>query len=186
MEVLTAATAGALEPYLDLPFAVFGHSMGAAVAFEVVRKLNHSRGVTPRHVFVSGRGGPHQKPWAEDLHVLPDGELIERLRSLQGMPEEVLAHTELMALLMPLLRDDLRLAETYRASAGPALTCPVSAFAGLEDPLTTEADLDTWRATTLGPFTTTRFPGGHFYLHEHTDRLIGQITATLRESRQRQ
>jgi surfactin synthase thioesterase subunit len=84
-----------------------------------------------------------------------------------------------MAALLPLLRDDLRLAETYRASPGPALRCPLTAFGGLQDPLTTEAGLDRWRDTTLGPFTIRLFPGGHFYLHEDTDQLIGEITAAL-------
>jgi medium-chain acyl-[acyl-carrier-protein] hydrolase len=179
MEVLAGMTAQALEPYLDLPFAVFGHSLGAAVAFEVARNLHQRQGVTPRHVFVSGRSGPHQRPRADDLHALPDGELIRRVQRLQGIPGEVLAHTDVMAALMPLLRDDLRLAETYRASPGPTLRCPLTAFGGLQDPLATEAGLDSWRDTTLGPFTIRLFPGGHFYLHQDTDQLIGEIAAAL-------
>jgi medium-chain acyl-[acyl-carrier-protein] hydrolase len=179
MEALASATARALEPYLDLPYAVFGHSFGAAVAFEVVRKLHQSGGLSTRHVFVSGRGGPHQRPWAADLHALPDDELIERVQELQGIPGEVLARPEVMTVLMPLLRDDLRLAETYRAPDGPPLRCPVTAFAGVHDPLTPEAALETWRSTTLGPFTKRLFPGGHFYLHDEADGLIEAITTTL-------
>jgi medium-chain acyl-[acyl-carrier-protein] hydrolase len=179
MEALASTTARALEPYLDLPFAVFGHSMGAAVAFEVVRKLHERQGATPRHMFVSSRGGPHQQPWVTDLHALPDGELIQRVRILQGIPVEVLAHTDVMATLMPLLRDDLRLTETYRASPGRMLECPVTAFGGLRDPLATADGLESWRSTTLGPFTTRLFPGGHFYLHEHTDQLVEEISSAL-------
>jgi medium-chain acyl-[acyl-carrier-protein] hydrolase len=179
MEALVCTTAQALEPYLDLPFAVFGHSLGAAVAFEVARQLHQRRGVTPRHVFVSGRSGPHQRPWAADLHALPDVELIRRVQTLQGIPEEVMARPDVMATLMPLLRDDLRLAETYRASPGPTLECPVTAFGGVQDPLATEAGLDSWRTTTLGPFTIRLFPGGHFYLHEDVDQLIGAIATAL-------
>ena len=179
MAALTCTTAHALEPYLDLPFAVFGHSMGAAIAFEVARKLHGRPGTRPVHLFVSGRSGPHQRPWEMNLHALPDGELIQQVQSLQGIPPEVLARTEVMTALLPLLRDDLRLAETYRASPGPRLGCPVTAFAGRQDPLTSEAALDGWRSTTLGRFTTRLLPGGHFYLHEESGQLIEEMTTAL-------
>ena len=163
---LVEALAQALVPLLDRPFAFFGHSLGALVSFELARQIRRQYGVHPVRLFVSaGRAPqiPHRNP---PIHSLPDKELLMELRRLKGTPSELLDHEELMEIMLPLLRADFALYETYAYSSEPALDCPISAFGGLQDHRVNESDLQAWRAQTSVSFSLRMFPGDHFFLKQ--------------------
>ncbi len=176
---LAEAAARALVPHLDRPFAVFGHSMGSLVGYEVIQWLRRERGLEPVRLLVSARRAPQLPPDPDDDYKLPDPEFIDRLREINGTPAEVLEHPELMELVLPLLRADFELNDTYEPIAHPALECPVSAFGGLEDDETPKDELEAWRGVTDGRFKLRMFPGDHFYLHQHQSRLIQAVVADL-------
>lgn len=177
---LVVALAEALSPYFDRPFAFFGHSMGAKIAFELSRHLSATRDVGPAHLFVSGCKGPRIPRSGRPIHGLPEAEFIEEVRRLNGTPPEVLEHPELMRLMIPLLRADFEVVETYEYLPGRLLDCPVSAYGGLEDVDVPGELLGEWRAETTGAFNQRMFPGGHFYLNAERERLVQMISLDLR------
>ncbi len=176
---LVEAAAGGLVPHLDRPFAVFGHSMGALIGYEVVQWLRREHGLGPVHLLVSARRAPQLPPDPDDDYKLPDPELIKRLREMNGTPAEVLEHPELMELMLPLLRADFELNDTYEPIAHPALECPVTALGGLQDEETPKDELEAWSGVTTGPFRLRMFPGDHFYMNQHQDRLIQAVAEDL-------
>ena len=163
MEPLVEALAADL-PLAGLPFAFFGHSMGALVAFELAHELARRGGPQPLRLFVSGRRAPTVPIREEPIHDLPEPEFLARLRDLNGTPEEVLQHAELMALLSPLLRADFAVHETWVHRPGEPLTIGLSALGGVADPEVTRDDLEAWRPETTGPFRLRMLPGDHFFL----------------------
>lgn len=177
MEDLVRALVPALRPHLDLPFALFGHSMGAHVAFEVARALERE-GLRPRHLVVSGNRAPSLPFPRPRIHHLPDARILAEFARLGGTPREVLDDPQLMALLLPILRADLALCETYAYEAGPPLECPINAWGGARDPDVPVAALEAWRDETRGPFTLRLFDGGHFFLQESR----AQAFAALRDA----
>ena len=167
---LVKAAAQALLPHLDKPFAFFGHSLGALVSFELARHLQRQRGPRPVHLFASGHSAPQLPDRDPPIHALPEPEFVARLRHLNGMAKEVLENAELMQLLLPILRADFEICETYVYEAGEPLDCPVSAFGGLRDEYMSREGLEAWRKHTIASFSLRMFPGDHFYLN--TDRLL--------------
>lgn len=155
-----------LRPHIDLPFVLFGHSMGAILAYEVARGLLRSVGVEPRGLFVSGHRAPHLPSRRRILHTLPRDELIAEIKALNGTPEEVFEHADLVDLVLPTLRSDFELVETYAQRAEPVLSCPVIAMSGSDDPEVLPDELTGWQSATTGPFKTVLFDGDHFYLND--------------------
>ncbi len=178
MDPLVDALVEALGPYLDRPFAIFGHSMGAGIGYEWVQRLRREQGLSPVHLSASGREAP-QLPSDEELHKLNDADLSERLREMNGTPAEVLAHPELMELLLPVLRADFELNETYSPAGHPPLDCPVTAFGGLADPEVSQEALAAWEETTVGTFKLRMFSGDHFFLHQYQSTLIKMVAEEL-------
>jgi surfactin synthase thioesterase subunit len=178
MEALVEELRQALRPHLDIPFALFGHSMGAAVAFELARAMERD-GTPPAHLFVSGRRAPGRPPEREQIHALPDAEFVERVRALEGTPDEVMADPEMMELLLPVLRGDFQLSETYRYREGPPLSCPLTALGGTGDAHVSRDDLLAWRDQTQGFFRLRTFPGGHFFVHTHQADVIQEVADGL-------
>jgi pyochelin biosynthetic protein PchC len=174
---LADAVTDALRPYTDAPLAIFGHSMGATLGFEVARRLE-SAGVTPLALFASGRRAPscHRD---ERYHLLGDDEFIAEIKSLSGTNSHLLDDAELLASALPALRGDYRAAETYRYAPGPPLHCPIHALVGESDPKATVAEARSWAGHTTERFTLHTYPGGHFYLDEHAPRVIDVIARTL-------
>lgn len=176
---LVPALEDALAPLLDKPFAFFGHSMGALLAFELARHLRRTRALEPSHLFVSAARAPAIASREPALHDLTDAEFARALRHVEGTPAEVLDDPDLMALVVPAVRADFAVCETYRYRKGPKLTCPVSALGGTYDRRVLRADLEGWAAETHGAFTIQTVPGGHHFLHEQRERLLRCIREAL-------
>jgi medium-chain acyl-[acyl-carrier-protein] hydrolase len=172
--------AEALERHLDLPFALFGHSMGAILCFELARLLRSRYGVGPIHLFVSARRAPQFSDPRPPLHRLPDARFIAEIdRRYNGLPREVLANTELMELLLPMLRADVQMIETYAYEPGFPLDCPITAFGGVEDSGLRIEDLEGWHAHTNSRFETKLFPGDHFFVQSVPKEVLGTISRSL-------
>lgn len=161
------------------PPALFGHSMGAMLAFEVARQLERD-GRYVSALFVSGHRPPSARA-AAPLHGVSDRELLHAVRGLGGTEAELLEDEEIAELVLPVIRNDTRAVETYHLEAGgePELGCPIIALSGTADPQVTVAEADAWRRHTSGKFDLHTFPGGHFYLNAHTAELRSLIGARL-------
>jgi len=182
-EVLIPAIADALAPYMDMPFVFFGHSMGGMISFELTRELRRRGKALPLHIFVSGRRAPQVPAREEPIHDLPEPEFIEKLRELNGTPEEVLQHAELMKLLVPILRADFAVNETYTYTEEEPFDIGLSAFGGLGDVEVTKEDLELWRTQTRARFRLRMLPGDHFFLNSGRDLLTEAIARDLGEVR---
>jgi medium-chain acyl-[acyl-carrier-protein] hydrolase len=176
---LVEALSAALLPYFDVPFAFFGHSMGASIGFELARRLRRLRAPEPFHLFVSGRRAPQCPDTDPPTYHLPEPAFINQLRQLNGTPQEVLEHPEIMQLLLPLLRADFQLIQTYVYEPGPPLACPITAFGGIEDPETDRDLLERWREQTVADFSLQMFPGDHFFPHASRASLLQSISRKL-------
>jgi len=172
----------AIRPYCDLPFAFFGHCLGALTAFELARRLNAAQNRGLVHLFVSGCRAP-QLPDSEDpIRELPEVEFVERLRALNLTPEGVFRDPELLSLFLPVLRADFGIWETYEYSDGEPLNCSISAFGGVEDRKLKQEVLQQWQVHTRGQFTTRMLPCGHFFLHSSQRLLLRFIGYDLRRT----
>jgi surfactin synthase thioesterase subunit len=161
-------------------YAVFGHSMGSVVAYEVTRRLEAGPGADPSCLVVSGRRAPHLPARHEPLHVMPDDAFLDAVVRLNGTPDELLEHDDLIRLLLPTMRADFTVSETYREQPGTRLRCPVAALTGDADPQADLAEMAGWRVTTTGPFTLRVFRGDHFYLIPAMHDVVAAVRATLR------
>ena len=160
---------------LDRPYAFFGHSMGAILAFEVVRLLRRSGHRHPAHLFVSGHNAPQITKTEPFTYNLPDAEFIEELQRLNGTPREVLEHPDMMRMMLPLIRADFESIQTYSYTHEPPLDCPITALGGLLDPETSRETLEPWREQTTAAFNLQMFPGDHFFLHQEQARVLRVI-----------
>lgn len=178
-ELLAGRLLEGLLSYLDRPFALFGHSMGALIAFELTRRLR-TRGLEPVHVFASGCKAPHlPSDRSTDRHHLPDREFIAAVGDMNGVPREVLENMDLMELVLSTLRSDFKLVETYRYRSQPPLRCPVSAFGGLQDKEVAQDQVEAWSRHTVGPFQVHMLPGDHFFINSSRPSLLRLVTEQL-------
>jgi pyochelin biosynthesis protein PchC len=174
------AVARDLLPTLGGDFVLFGHSLGALVAYELARQAQLS-GRRPRLLVVSGRNPPHRPPDTSQLSQpgLSDAELFANLVKLGGAVARG-AGPLTYETFLPTLRADLLLAGDYLPlQTGPLLTCPVLVLSGADDPLTTDSDLEQWRRYTSGPCAVRSFPGGHFFLEDHAAQILAAIGSML-------
>ncbi|NJM88209.1 MAG: thioesterase [Hydrococcus sp. RU_2_2] len=179
LQPLVCAIADALRLYLDKPFAFFGHSMGGLVSFEVARLLRKHHGLMPVHLFVSGRRAPQLQPTKPPIHNLPKPEFIEELKQLNGTPSEVLKNHELMELMLPILRADFAVLETYNYSKEKPLSCPIAVFGGLQDSEVSHEELQAWREQTSSEFSLQMFQGDHFFINFERQVLLQLIAQKL-------
>jgi medium-chain acyl-[acyl-carrier-protein] hydrolase len=179
---LIQSLTGALQPYLgDLPFVFFGHSMGAMIGFELSRELRRRGQALPLHLFVSGRRAPQVPDREDPIHALPEPEFIEKLRELNGTPEEVLQHAELMKLLLPVLRADFAVNETYNFAEEEPFDIGISCFGGLGDKEVSRDDCAAWKDQTRGRFRLRMLPGDHFFVHSAKDMILESVARDLAE-----
>jgi medium-chain acyl-[acyl-carrier-protein] hydrolase len=175
---LVRALADALAPDLARPYALFGHSMGARIAFELTREQRRRGQPEPALLVASGRAAPHCPP-RDLMSALPVDQLLDRLRKLDGTPEAVLREPELMAMFLPIVRADLAVSELEDHRPEPPLACPIVAFGGTDDQRCTRDELAGWRDHTAGSFTLEQFSGGHFFINTASRSVLASLARAL-------
>jgi pyochelin biosynthetic protein PchC len=176
---LAEQVAVALRGWLDRPLAFFGHSMGAVVAFEVIRLLEAQEGVSMVGLFASGRRAPSRLR-AEQVHLRDDDGIVAELRLLSGTDASLLGDSDVLRMILPAIRSDYTAVETYRCAPEPKLRCPVTVLVGDADVTTTLDEARAWSEHTTGPFDMRVFPGDHFYLTQHQDEILDLLRMRLR------
>ncbi|WP_405107320.1 lantibiotic dehydratase [Micromonospora sp. NBC_01405] len=176
-----AEVAAAIAGRADRPYAIYGHSMGGRVGFEVVRELRRTGGPLPLRLYVGGARAPHVDDASlfDGLSRVDDDELLRRLGDGGGLPAGVLAHPELVELLLPLLRADFGRVDSYRYVPGEPLPVPVVAFSGRSDRAVSHAQSVAWERHTAAGFTLREIDGGHFFLQDRLPELAVTIRADL-------
>nr|AFR69340.1 type II thioesterase SpiJ [Pseudomonas sp. Q71576] len=170
----------AIAPLLEKPYVLFGHSMGACLAFEVARRLRASGLPKPACLIVSGHRAPHLPASRSLLHGLPDDEFIDEVMRLNGTPPEILKHPEVLDLILPILRADFEAVETYRMTPEPPLACRIVALGGDNDPGMDSDAVASWGIHTTSSFYYQMLPGDHFFLHGSAEQMFALINQELR------
>jgi medium-chain acyl-[acyl-carrier-protein] hydrolase len=182
LPTLVTAIAEGCIPYLDRDFALFGHSFGTLLSFEVARTL---RRISPEldrrfiHFFASGFPAPQHDQAVEPLSTLSDVALTDYLRKLGGTPEEVLQSAGMMRALLPVFRIDCHIRESYRYQPGAPFSCPVTAIGGTDDFHAASSDLEGWQQQTTGSFACRTVPGDHFFLRKSEAEILRFIAERL-------
>lgn len=180
LHAVIAALLPEITPWLDRPFAFFGHSMGALLSYELARALRRERAPEPVALALSGRRAPTVANPDPPLHVLTDAAFVETMRRrYDGIPQIVLEQPDLMRLLLPTLRRDIEAIETHIHHPEPPLSVPFLLYGGEDDRQAPRDSLVAWRALTTGEAPLRQFPGGHFYLQAQQAVLLQDLTQRL-------
>jgi medium-chain acyl-[acyl-carrier-protein] hydrolase len=169
----------AIHPLLDKPFAFFGHSMGAVIAFELARSLRRNNLPQPKFLFVSACGAPHIPDPHPPIYALPDDEFLAALQKLNGVPSELLHQPEVMQLLLPIVRADFEAIETYQYISEHPLEIPIIAIGGSHDPRVSRERLEGWSTQTSAVFKSRTFDGDHFFIHTEKETILDLIREKL-------
>lgn len=177
---VVSALAAAVYPYLDRPFALFGHSLGGLIAFELAHYLREQWGCTPLLFFASARRAPHLPEPLSPIHALPGDEFIAQVQKRYGgIPQAILQTPELLHAMLPMLRADFALFEKYAYRARPPLTCPIIAFGGEHDQIVRREEIAAWREHTSARFTLRLVDGDHFFVRHAQSALVREISQQL-------
>jgi medium-chain acyl-[acyl-carrier-protein] hydrolase len=182
VEPLVACLAKEIVPLLDRPFAFFGHSVGALIAFELARRLRRGGLAQPRHLFVSGRAAPQCPGRGGELRNLSGDALVEAVRRISHAADGPPPDPAMIKALEPLLRSDFSITETYRYVPDAPLDIPISAFGATEDATVGVPEVLEWRAQTTMAFECEIFEGGHFFIDTHREAITGTIRARTIEA----
>ncbi len=179
LQQLIGAVEVALKNYLDKPFAFFGHSMGALISFELAHRIREKYGISPSHLFLSANPAPQIFRDEPPRYLLPEQDFIEELGRLNGMPAEIFENRELLQLILPAIRADFQVCETYVYQPRPPLHCPFTVFGGTKDQDVPHEDLVAWRKLTDSNFSLHLFPGDHFYLNTFQKSVLDILTREM-------
>lgn len=177
---LAEAAATELLPYFDKPFAFFGHSMGATISFELIRALRRMNGPLPCHLFISGSRAPQIPDPHPPTYDLPDREFLHRLKELKGTPADVFENPELLQLVLPVVRADWTVCQTYMYSEEPPLDISITAYGGLHDEEVSREVLEDWAVQTKASFKIRMLPGDHFFLNTAKQLLFQMLNQDLK------
>jgi medium-chain acyl-[acyl-carrier-protein] hydrolase len=180
MTQLAVSLADAIAPLTDIPYAVFGHSLGASAGFEVIRELRRRGAPLPLHFFASARPAPHLPQKYGAIHHLPQAAFFSALEERYGMADDALRDPELAALLYPSLKADFEILATWDYQPGEPIQVPLTALGALQDKHAERHELEAWREHTTGPFSIHMFPGGHFYWLTDPTPLLSRMRGALR------
>ncbi len=179
-DALVAGVVQRILPWRESPFALFGHSLGALLAAEVARVLQHRHGVPATALIVSGAGAPDAGASGPANWLLPDDEFRERLRELAGTPPAILENDELMAMFVPVLRADFAVAGQLCRRAGRPVSAPITVFGGDSDSEVPVARLAGWAAHSTADCVVQVLSGGHFFLDESSEQVMAEVGRRLR------
>jgi len=176
IEGLAEQLAVGLESELETPFSIFGHSMGALLAFEFCHALRARDLPQPEQLFVAGFRSPELPDRNPILHGLPEPEFVGALELLGATPPEILEFEGILALLLPTIRGDLKLVETYRWAEHDKLSIPITAFCSRADPLVSAEEMQPWQEHTTADFELVELEGGHFFLESARDEILAAVS----------
>jgi len=159
------------------PYAIYGHSMGSLLAYLITRRIEMEGLPAPVHLFCSGRKAP-SLPATNQYHKLPDPGLIAKLREYGGSPDEVLSNNEIMAIFLPIIRNDFEVSEAYEHQQGIKLNVPITVFIGNEDTVSYN-EAAAWQDETNKKVNVLTYPGGHFFIFDHAAEICNDILKNL-------
>lgn len=162
-------------------YAIFGHSLGGLIAYELAQRIRLEGKPQPVHIFFSGTRPPHIKSDTDNTYALSDEEFKNKLTELGGTPEEILGNQELLDVFLPILRADFKINDTYEYTGNKEqLNCGFSVLGGITDNIKQE-ELAEWRDHTTGRCDIFMLDGGHFFINSHTDEVIRIVENCLEE-----
>lgn len=179
VDVLTEA----IYPHLNKPFNLFGHSMGALIAFELACSLKKRYGREPEHLYVSAHAAPQVCKKENPIYNLPKDEFIQKLLDLNGIPKEVVSNEELMDLVIPILRADFTVCETYKYEQNIKLSCPITVFGGVYDKNIDIEDLEAWADLTTSFCQLHLIPGDHFFISKCEQRFLDLLSSKFSDNK---
>lgn len=180
VEAMARGAAEAIAPLLDRPYAIFGHSLGAAVGFEMIHALAENGAPCPVRLFVSARNAPHRPSAAPELHRLPEAQFIAVLRDHYGaLPQEILDDPDMGPIFLRVLRADLEAIETYRYVRRAPIEVPITAMGGRSDSVADAAQLEAWGDLTTAGSSLQMFDGDHFFIRPREDEVLEMIGRSL-------
>ena len=169
-----------LPDYLDRPYAIYGHCLGAIVGFELIRYWQEEGLQLPEHLFVSSRFAPQLIDLNTSFYQLPDDEFIQLVQQrYNALPHEILEEPEMLAVVLPILKADFTMEETYQYVPAPPLNCPITALGGAQDTIVSQTSLEAWQQQTNQAFHWQQFPGGYFYIDSQLNNVLTKIEQTL-------
>jgi surfactin synthase thioesterase subunit len=169
-----------LRHYREEPYAIFGHSLGGLLAFELARELIRCGVPEPRHIFFSGCRPPQCEPYGDLLHLKPDAEFMQAIFALGGTPVALLGDPELLRHFLPIIRSDYRLYETYVYETEGPLTCSISVLLGDADPVTDGIELSAWDIHTTGQAKHLLLSdANHLFISERLTEVVAHVNSTL-------
>ncbi len=179
IDVMADAVSAAIEPHLDRPYALFGHSLGAMICFELTRRLRDEGRPLPLALLVAGARAPQFRRDPMPGPVPGDDEFLREIRSLEGVPPEVLDNEELLRYLLPALKADSLLGRRYVYQDDDPLPVPIRAYMGADDPRLPADVIAAWRQQTTVSFAIHQFPGGHFFIHTDEGHFLEVLRTDL-------
>ncbi len=180
MDQLVGDLVRSMQPFLDRPYTIFGHSMGGLVGFELTRRLRALGYAPPEHLIISAASDPTgRRAPASPLHLASDALVMAKLRSLNGTPAALLEDDEFMGLMLPTIRADFAVLETYRYRPEAPLAVPITVLGGIEDTSVSPSGLAGWRQLSSSGFGLQMFEGDHFFLHHFGPELVSLATTRL-------